>query len=253
MPTFTFDPFEQLFPEWKTPKNAVAIYASGSKKTEMLMLPMLTCFRRVGQAQLLRRMIRFELQRCARVDAKMLQHTVSTFNASLLSAQQPLEGDPDDIRNICDMTVAVGVGNPLGTIFMKTDPLEGLPVLMLFFVITYVPKLSYNPTFGSLSKVKEGYPIDGWPIIAGISTLLKQFHPSYAKSFLAYVGQFIRVSVQAYAARRQGKNEDATRLAADLKNSMVLVEQFCDISGLASSAFYEHVPQYLMEMCSDLP
>ena len=231
----------------------MAIYASGSKKTEMLMLPMLTCFRRVGQAQLLRRMIRFELQRCARVDAKMLQHTVSTFNASLLSAQQPLEGDPDDIRNICDMTVAVGVGNPLGTIFMKTDPLEGLPVLMLFFVITYVPKLSYNPTFGSLSKVKEGYPIDGWPIIAGISTLLKQFHPSYAKSFLAYVGQFIRVSVQAYAARRQGKNEDATRLAADLKNSMVLVEQFCDISGLASSAFYEHVPQYLMEMCSDLP
>lgn len=243
----------QLFPEWKNPKNAVAIYASGSKKTEMLMLPMLTCFRRVGQAQLLRRMIRYELQRCARVDAKMLQHTVSTYNASMMSGQQPLEGQPDDVKNICDLTVAVGLGHPLETIFMKTDPLEGLPVLMLFFVITYVPKLSFNRDLGSLSKVKTGYPIDGWPIITGISTLLKQFHPSYAKSFLAYVGQFIRVSVQTYAARRQGKSEDATRLAADLKNTLVLVEQFCDMSGLPNSALYEHVPQYLIEMCSDLP
>jgi WASH complex subunit strumpellin len=198
-------------------------------------------------------MIRFELKRCARVDAKLLQHTVSTYNASLISSQQPLEGDPDELKNLCDMTIAVGLGNPLETIFMKTDPLEGLPVLMLFFVITYVPKLSYDPAFGSLSKVKGGYPIDGWPIIAGISTLLKQFHPSYAKSFLAYVGQFIRVSVQAYAARRQGKNEDATRLAADLKNSMILINQICDMSGLPSSALYEHVPQYLMEMCNDLP
>lgn len=136
---------------------------------------------------------------------------------------------------------------------MKTDPLEGLPVLMLFFVITYIPKMSYNATFASLSKVKEGYPIDGWPIIAGISTLLKQFHPSYAKSFMAYVGQFIRVSVQMYAARRQGKNEDPTRLAADLKNTLVLVEQLCDISGLPRSTLFEHVPQYLIEMCSDLP
>lgn len=243
----------KLFPEWKNPKNAVAIYASGSKKTEMLMLPMLTCFRRVGQAQLLRRMIRYELQRCARVDAKMLQHTVSTYNTAMMSEQQPLEGQPDDVKNICDLTVAVGLGHPLETIFMKTDPLEGLPVLMLFFVITYVPKLSFNPSLGSLHKVKTGYPIDGWPIIAGISTLLKQFHPSYAKSFLAYVGQFIRVSVQTYAARRQGKSEDATRLAADLKNTLVLVEQFCDMSGLPNSALYEHVPQYLIDMCSDLP
>ena len=224
----------------------------------MLMLPMLTCFRRVGQAQLLRRMIRFELQRCARSDAKMLQHTVSTLNASLLTAQQPLEGDPDDMKNICDMTVAVGGGDPMATIFMKTDPLEGLPVLMLFFVITYVPKLSYDPKLASLSKVRDGYPIDGWPIIAGFSTLLKQFHPSYAKSFLAYVGQFVRVSVEAYVSRKRrgpssNAQNEAARLAADLKNSMVLLQQFCDISGLPSSAVYEHVPQYVMEMCNDLP
>ena len=144
----------QLFPEWKTPENAFAIFAASSKKTEMLMLPMLTCFRRVGQAQLLRRMIRHELQRCARVDAKVLQHAVLTVNASMLSAPESLEGDPDGARNLCDATVAVGIGDPLGKTFMKTDPLEGLPVPILFVVITYVPKLAYDPAFESLSKIK---------------------------------------------------------------------------------------------------
>jgi len=145
----------QLFPEWKNPKNAIAIYSSGSKKTEMLMLPMLTCFRRVGQAQLLRRMIRFELQKCARKDAKLLQHKISTYNMSMMGENQ-LEDDPDEIKRLSDVTIAVGLGEPMETVFMKTDPLEGLPVLMLFFLITYIPKLSHNPKFGSLSKVKTG-------------------------------------------------------------------------------------------------
>jgi WASH complex subunit strumpellin len=242
---------DQLFPEWRTPKNAVAIYAAASKKTEMLMLPMLTCFRRVGQAQLLRRMIRFELQRCAKADAKLLNHTICTYN-TMMSANQSPGGTTEDVKNMCDLTVAVGVGDPMQTIFMKTDTLEGLPVLLLLFIITYTQKLTFNPAFGSLSKVKAGYPIDGWPIIAGISTLVKQFHPSYGKSFLAYLGQFIRVSVTEYTSK--GGNEDTTRLAADsLKSCVVLAEQFCDISGLPRSALYEHVPQYIFELCGDLP
>jgi len=248
----------QLFPEWKTPKNAVRMYQSGSKKTEMLMLPMLTCFRRVGQAQLLRGMIRCELQRRGGLNAKLLQDTVSTYNSALMSSnvhqEEPLDGgDHQDVKNIiCHLTNALGLSEPMESIFMKTDPLEGLPVLTLFFVITYVPRLSYDALLGSLSKVKAGYPIDGWPVIIGISTLFKHFHPSYTQSFLAYVGQFIRVSAETYATR-MGKNEDATRLAGDLKNSIVLMEQFCDISGLSKSALYEHVPQYIIEICSDLP
>jgi WASH complex subunit strumpellin len=240
----------QLFPEWRTPKDAVAIYAAASKKTEMLMLPMLTCFRRVGQAQLLRRMVRFELQRCANADAKLLKNTICTYN-TMMDANQSSEGTTEDVRKMCDLTVSVGAGDPMQTVFLKTDPLEGLPVLLLVFIITYTQKLTFNPAFGSLSKVKAGYPIDGWPIIAGISTLVKQFHPSYGKSFLAYLGQFIRVSVTEYT---KGGNEDATRLAADsLRSCVVLAEQFCDISGLSRSALYEHVPQYVFELCGDLP
>jgi WASH complex subunit strumpellin len=243
---------DELYPEWKTPTKAVSIYASGAKKAEMLMLPMLTCFRRIGQAQMLRRMIRFELGRCSRIDAKMLLQSVSTLNASILSSENPLEQSPAGMKKFCDMSLAVGIGDPLQTVFMATDPLEGLPVLLLLFLITYVPKLSYNAMFGSLSKTKSGYPIDGWPLIAGISTLLKQFHPSYSKSFLAYVGQFVRVSITTYFERKQVKKEVVSRLTEDLRSTLVLVNQFCDISSIPKSALHEHIPQFLMEMCNDL-
>eukprot|EP00985_Skeletonema_marinoi_P011305 scaffold5364_cov134-Skeletonema_marinoi.AAC.3 len=243
---------DELYPEWKTPTKAVLIYASGSKKAEMLMLPMLTCFRRIGQAQLLRRMIRFELGRCSRIDAKTLLQSVSTLNASILSSENPFEESPPELKKFCDMSLAVGLGDPLQTVFMATDPLEGLPVLLLLCVIAYVPKLSYNAMFGSLSKNKSGYPIDGWPLIAGISTLLKQFHPSYSKSFLAYIGQFVRVSVAACFERKQVRKDVASQLTEDLRSMLVLVNQFCDISSIPKSALHEHIPQYLMEMCSDL-
>jgi WASH complex subunit strumpellin len=245
---------DELHPEWKTPSKAVSIYASGTKKSEMLMLPMLTCFRRIGQAQILRRMIRFELGRCSRIDAKILLQSVFTLNASILSAEDPFEGisSNSEMKKYCDMSLAVGIGDPLQTIFMATDPLEGLPILLLLFVITYVPKLSYNAMFGSLSKTKNGYPIDGWPLIAGISTLLKQYHPSYSKSFLAYMGQFVRVSITAYFERKQVKKEVVSRLTEDLRSSFVFINQFCDMGSIPKTALHEHIPQYMMEMCSDL-
>lgn len=243
---------DELYPEWKTPIKAVSIYASASKKSEMLMLPMLTCFRRIGQAQLLRRMIRFELGRCSRIDAKTLLQSVSTLNASILSSDNPFEESPPELKKYCDMSLAVGLGDPLQTVFMATDPLEGLPVLLLLCVIAYVPKLSYNPMFGSLSKNKSGYPIDGWPLIAGITTLLKQFHPSYTKGFLAYIGQFVRVSIATCFERKQMRKDVASQLTEDLRGILVLVDQFCDLSCIPKSALYEHIPQYVMEMCSDL-
>lgn len=217
----------------------------------MLMLPMLTCFRRVGQAQLLRRLIRYELQRNARVDAKILQQAVSTLNASLLSSNTLFKDHPDDMKKLFDLTIAVGCGDPMDTVFMATDPLEGLPLLLLFFVITYVPKIKYDPNYGSLAKIKGGYAIDGWPIIVGSATMIKQFHPSYAKSFLAYIGQFIRVSVQTYAEKK-GKREEISRLASDLSGTITFASQFCDISNLPHSTWYEFVPQYLLDMCHDL-
>ena len=37
---------------------------------------------------------------------------------------------------------------------MTTQPLEGLPVALLLFLLTYLPKLEYDPNFGALVRAK---------------------------------------------------------------------------------------------------
>jgi hypothetical protein len=41
-------------------------------------------------------------------------------------------------------------------------------------------------------------------------------------------------------------------LTEDLRSTLVLVNQFCDISSIPQSALQEHIPQYIMEMCSNM-
>ena len=52
---------DELFPEWKTPAEASRIFASARRKVEKLIMPVVYCLGRVGQAQLLRKMIKMEL------------------------------------------------------------------------------------------------------------------------------------------------------------------------------------------------
>jgi hypothetical protein len=59
-------------------------------------------------------------------------------------------------------------------------------------------------------------------------------HPSYSKSFLAYIGLFfVRLSIKTYFERKQVKKEVVSRrLTEDLRSTLVLVIQFCDISSI---------------------
>ena len=73
-----------LFPEWKNPPEH-RLYAAAMKKTEKLMLPLLIATRRIGQAQLLRKVIMNELHFRSKVDANVLHHALSTFDESLVN------------------------------------------------------------------------------------------------------------------------------------------------------------------------
>lgn len=80
---------------------------------------------------------------------------------------------------------------------MTTDPVEGLPAFLLVFTISYLPKLEYDANFGTLVRKKPAYPLDGAALIAGLVTVLRQFHPIYTTHYLRLLGQFMRVSMDA--------------------------------------------------------
>ncbi len=86
--------------------------------------------------------------------------------------------------------------DPLDKIYITSQPLEGLPVLLFLFLLTYLPKLEYDINFSALIRKKSAYPLDGIPLAVGLACLLRQYHPAVTRKLISYLGQFVRTSIQ---------------------------------------------------------
>jgi WASH complex subunit strumpellin len=108
---------------------------------------------------LIRRQTANLLQFSSQLDAHLLYQAVDTFNNSLMNDIKqhyinPTEKPyPDPATNpvLYETTVlleACGLDDPLSKIYVTSQPLEGLPVLLFLFLLAYLPKVSGFITYG---------------------------------------------------------------------------------------------------------
>ena len=106
---------------------------------------------RIGQSQLIRRQIAFSLKFGCQLDAQLLYRTLDTFNVCLMNEirkhyRQPASYPyPDKTNPLLVETTALleacGLDDPLYKIYVTTNPLEGIPVVLFVFLLTYLPKV----------------------------------------------------------------------------------------------------------------
>jgi WASH complex subunit strumpellin len=291
-----------LHPENAIPANSSKLYANAMQKVANLMLPMLKCIRKVGQGQLIRRQIANLLQFGCQLDAHGLYQSLDTFNRSLLNEIKRHYAQPDthpypgrDNPLLFETTVlleATGLDDPMHKIYVTTQPLEGLPVLLFLFLLNYLPKVSsccvcyskrpavfntapytqshnvaqffflvscfayslqleYDVNFGALVRKKAAFPLDGVPLAVGLACLLKQFHPSYTRKLMSYLGQFIRAqlhSIFSADAESSGSGKGAVQeVPREVLNMLVFLDQLCHYSSVPRSAVHEFVPAYIFD------
>lgn len=238
---------DAMFPEWKSPGGGSEIYDIALRKIVKLMVPLTKSFLRIGQLQLLRKMLWNDLRLAA--DAKM-SHTCVVANKLLMinymEKGTKIETD-DSIESFSDMIASCGLADPMATIFCKASAMEGLPSLITLFVIHTMREsnLTYDPDFGALVG-KEDVSIDGWSIIAGVATVLKQFNAAYTKSVFSLLGQYITCSLTSHLAKARA--EELPRVSVEVQNILIFIKQLCSIARLESTVFFEQIPQYLVEM-----
>ena len=146
-----------MFPEHQIPANASKLYGTAMKKMENAMLPLLKSLRRIGQGQLIRRQISNILKFGCELDAHMLYQALDTFNKSIMNEVRKHYQYPDKhpyppkenplLFETSLLTEACGMDDPLHKIYITTQPVEGLPVLLLLFLLTYLPKVRYLPRY----------------------------------------------------------------------------------------------------------
>lgn len=121
------------------------------KKVEKLMLPILKIVRSLGQGQLIRRQVANLLQFGCQMDAHLLYQALDTFNVGVVNdvkrhyrnpekypypkKENPLLFETNALLESCGMDEA------LHKIYITSHPLEGLPVILFLFLLTYLPKV----------------------------------------------------------------------------------------------------------------
>ncbi len=244
-----------IFPEWQSPKHGLPFYSAAVTKVSKLMVPLLNFFFRIGQFQLFRRMLKLELMLGSSIDATELLQTVTVANKEIINI---LQSKPEIcaideelvhvIKQVSCIHQAAGCGDPLTTILTKTDALENLPVLITLFVVNYMTRVSYDHRFQAL-RGGEGESFDGWPVITGIGTLLKQFNPTYTRATFSLLGQFVTCATKAHLIKAE--NDDpliSTGQCTEARNTLIFMTQLRSICDLDYSVIQDNVPQYMIEM-----
>lgn len=252
---------EGLFPDHVTVPNATKLYGTAMKRIQQLMLPLLKTIRKLGQSQLIRRHIAHCLQFGCQLEAHVLYESLDTFNCALVNDVKrhytapetfpyPVKSSPLLFETVA-MIESCGMDDPFHKVYATSEPLEGLPVLLFIFLLTYLPKLEYDSNFGALVRTKSTFPLDGIPLVVGISCLLKQFHPSATKQLISYLGQFVRTNIQQSLQEIDAKTVADTKLSVEIPkevlNTLIFMDHLCHYSSVPRSVVHNCVPPYIFD------
>lgn len=140
--------------------------------------------------------------------------------------------------------------DPMHKVYITSQPLEGLPVILLLFLLTYLPKLEYDVNFGALVRRQGNYLIDGIPLVAGLACLLHQVHPAATRKLLSYLGQFVRTRIQQVFGESDvdaGKGRAAADVPPDVLNVLIFLDHLCKFSSVPRSVVHAYVPPYIFD------
>jgi WASH complex subunit strumpellin len=102
---------------------------------------------------LLRRQIASVIQFGCQLEAHLLYQALDTFNRALLNdirihALNPEHpAPPENNPLLFEMNILLescGLDDPLDKVYITSQPLEGLPVLLFLFILAYLPKVSVD-------------------------------------------------------------------------------------------------------------
>nr|CAD7398867.1 unnamed protein product [Timema poppensis] len=247
-----------LSPNTTLINNPARFYVQYTSRAQKVWPQILEWTHKVGQLQVLRKNIAYELNTSCKFDSKHLAGTLQTMNDALLTEIQrhykdpmkpyPKEENPllYELSTYCDWA---GISDPYSKIYITTNNLQFFSLLTFLFTISQVNKLIYIKNIGLVCK-KPQDPIDGVPFIVGIQTILKQFHPEVRNQYLLYMGQFIKSHI-AFSLNSSSSSKP-TELPSEVVNTLHFIESFVHYAALPREAITKHIPDLILDQYRSL-
>ncbi|KAK4872669.1 hypothetical protein RN001_014698 [Aquatica leii] len=171
--------------------NLYKFYQNSVNRTTKLWSNLLEHVLSVGQLQLLRVMITFQLNKSCKFDAVDLESSLSLLNKALLNElriNDNLELGEDTLGTLSHYFDWAGMNNPFHKIYITAKPSKDYATPLFIFTMAHLQKMF---VFKSLANKRSVDVFDGFPLIVAVHTVLKQFHPSLNETFIQYMSKFV--------------------------------------------------------------
>lgn len=242
----------ELEPLTSMPNNSKTVYGNAANKMGKFLQSFTEYIVRLGQLQLLRRLIGNELSFRCKLESYNLANTLKSMNKAVLfdvenhyrdKERFPYPSDENPLMfEISTYLETSGMNEPFQKIYITTKPLDEFPLLMFLYVISELPKFSYDAKTGAFMCKLNNEPLDGTPFVIGIITMLKQFHVAHTQTFLAYLGQYLRSTINSVALNSQSK---PPVFGTEIINTLLFLEEFCKYSTVPRKAIDAVLPPFV--------
>ncbi|CAK1556303.1 unnamed protein product [Leptosia nina] len=166
----------------------------------------------VGELQLLRKHIAYQLNTSCKIDSAHLEASLRTMNECLINEIKNSRTSKLDltlIRELEEYLVRCGLVEPFEKVYVKNMEVLGVDMgyLLAIVWIAQLPKLQLCTTTGDLIAKKHGENIDGYPLLIGTYTLLRQCKVESIDLFIDYLCRFVKETTSNKIKSAETPNE----------------------------------------------
>ncbi|RZC69078.1 hypothetical protein C5167_032177 [Papaver somniferum] len=140
----------------------------------------------IGQLQILRCLINLKLNSACKGNAKENCATTEHF-----------------LHELSKQGALCGFCVPLRTTYLIEDPPHFLGRCASMVTISQLPRYVLNTHLGTLTSHLKTVSLDFSPVVIGLGTFLRQFHPSYLMEYVQYMGQYVRITTETCGANHE--------------------------------------------------
>eukprot|EP01083_Nonionella_stella_P029125 80259_1 len=251
----SFSRHSDLEPLATLPEGSAKVFQGIKSKTQKMWPEIAALICSIGQKQLIRQQVNYQLSLTANLDSKLLTSSLSALNDSLMNEvrkhcakpdAQSYIGDRDDnelLSNISPFFDMAGISCPIRKIYLATDPIPELATVMFVLIISTLDKLIFDSKLECCIRRSKYDQLDGAPFVVGVLTLLRQFHPANTTALLARLGQWARCGVRDAC----GSPKPALALPEEICKMVWFLDEFCRFGEIDRGRITEHVPAFLLD------
>ncbi|XP_077250204.1 uncharacterized protein LOC143889756 isoform X2 [Tasmannia lanceolata] len=242
-----------LGPTTSLPLLGLSSYKRMTKIMDTSWEPLVEHLACIGQLQLLRCLISLKLKSACKVKAGVLSFAVDGMIASVSSEREILlknvvngeankvnDGTAEYFQELSKQGMLCGFCSPFQTIYISEDPPTFLARCVSIMTISQFPRYVLDTHLGTLTSRRKSVVLDFSPVVIGLGTFLRQFHPTYMTLYVQYMGQYIRTMAETAFGTLYEPHKGSADPTTEVSKSVFWLMYFCKHMG---------IPKDLLDSC----